>query len=81
MAHFYFDLHNDLDVVDREGRELSGLEAARNNAVTEAREIMTENVENGRLDLNHYIEIRDESGAVVNRTSFGEAVEVIPERR
>jgi hypothetical protein len=80
MPCFYFDLHNDVDVLDAEGKELSGLEEARKIALCEAREMIGASVQQGRVDLNHFIQVRDESGAVVHRLRFGEAIEIVPER-
>jgi len=77
---FYFDLHNDLDVADREGRDLSGMEAARENALCEAREMIAANVGEGRIDLNHFIQVRDEADNIVHRLLFGDAIIIVPRR-
>jgi hypothetical protein len=79
VPRFYFDLHNDEDVLDREGKELSGLDEARKVAVAEAREMICASVENGKIDLNHFIEVRDEAGKTVHRLHFGQAVRIVPE--
>lgn len=78
MPRYFFDLRNDVDVNDEEGRELAGLPAVRAVAIAEAREMMTESVLNGHLDLNHSIEVRDERGIVILIVHFGEAVNVKP---
>lgn len=78
MPRYYFDLKNDVDAKDEEGRDLPDLGAARAAAIAEARELMTESVLTGHLDLNHRIEVRDENGGVVLVMHFGEAVEVTP---
>lgn len=77
MPRFYFDLHNDLDVRDDEGRELPDLAAARAESIREAREMMTESVRNGRVALDHRIVVRDESDATVCVMRFGDAVEIV----
>ena len=79
MPRFYFDLHNDVDAIDGEGKELSGIDAAIENALGEAREMIAASVETGRIDLNHFIQVRDESGKIVHRIRFGEAVTFVPQ--
>jgi hypothetical protein len=81
MPIFYFDLINDLEVRDEEGRELPDVSAARDAAVLEAREMITEAARQGELDLNHRIEVRNEEGAVVHVLLYGEAVEIVPVRQ
>ena len=76
VPRYYFHLYNDVAVVDEEGRVLPDLASARANAVKEARELMLDTVAEGRINLSHRIEIADESGAVVARVTFGEAVTV-----
>ncbi|QIK78275.1 hypothetical protein G7077_04510 [Sphingomonas piscis] len=76
MARYFFDLKNDVDVRDEEGRELAGLDEVRTAAVAEAREMMTESVLSGHLNLDHFIQVRDEGGTVVLVMRFAEAVDV-----
>ncbi len=76
MPRFFFNLHNDLDAPDPEGRELPDLAAARDAAIREARELAAETVMQGRLDLGHFIEVADAAGAPLFRVRFGEAVTV-----
>ena len=78
MPRYFFDLKNDVDVADEEGRELADLAAVRAAAIVEAREMMTESVLLGRLNLGHSIEVRDESGSIVLVMPFGEAVDIVP---
>lgn len=78
MPRFYFDLHNDVDALDPEGKELPGIEQARSQAVLEARALLEDSAGKGRIDLNHFIEIRDESGKIVHRLHFGDVVTIIP---
>ena len=81
VPRYFFDLHNDVDVHDHEGKDLPNLDAARANALIEAREMMTESIKEGKLNLNHRIEVRDDSSAVIYVLHFGEAVRVIPEQK
>ena len=76
MPRYYFHLYNDIIAMDDEGKLLPHLEAARVNAVKEAREMMTETVAEGRINFSHRIDIADESGAIVDSVTFAEAVKV-----
>jgi hypothetical protein len=76
VARYFFHLYNDADVMDDEGVDLPDLDAARANAVKEAREIMAETVAEGRINFSHRIDIADESGAVLAAVTFAEAVRI-----
>jgi hypothetical protein len=77
MPLYFFDLHNDMDASDSEGQELSDLPAAKRLALKEARQMIAASVtEQGRIDLRHNIQVRDESGAIVHCIEFEDAVSV-----
>jgi hypothetical protein len=77
VPHYFFDLHNDLDVLDPEGRECADLAAAKDNVLKEARAMLQVSIgETGKIDLRHHIDVRDESGAVVHVLHFEDAVTV-----
>lgn len=75
MPRYFFDLYNDIDTVDGEGRELDGLEEAKQVALCEAREMIRSSARNGSINLNHRIEVRD-AGGVVFEMYFGDAVTI-----
>lgn len=78
VPRFYFHLYNDLDVVDREGEDLSDLADARQFAVNQARGMAGENIkQHGRIDLKHRIDIEDESNSVLESVSFGDAITIL----
>jgi hypothetical protein len=77
VPHYFFDLHNDIEAIDSEGRDFPDVEAAKVNAIREVREMMCESVQTGRVNLSHRIDVRDESGQVIHVVRFGEAVQVI----
>jgi len=59
------------DVFDEEGVEVESLDAARNLAITAAREILAhEMMMTGKSTLNRRIEIADESGTILASVSF-----------
>jgi len=76
MPHFYFHVHNDVEAIDPEGRELPDLDAAREAATRDAREMAAEMVMQGRLHLGHCIEVTDGKGAPVMTVTFGDVIEI-----
>lgn len=76
MPRYFFDLHNHLDTCDPEGKLLPDLDAAIVNAIKEAREMMQQSIAEGKLNLQHYIDVRDESGEVVYTLPFADAVTI-----
>lgn len=77
VPRYFFDLHNDAEVFDEEGREFPDIEAAKQNAIHEVREMMCESVQSGRVNLSHHIDVRDETGHIIHVVHFGDAVEVV----
>jgi hypothetical protein len=73
---FFFDLYDDMTVIDDEGAELPGLEQAREHALQNAAEIACTEVLERHLNLKHRIEVRDESGATVATVRFADVVKV-----
>jgi len=77
---YYFDLYNDMDVIDDEGCDLPDLEAAKAHALAEARTMIEANVaETGKVDLTHRMDVRNESGATVHSLRFEDAVRFVRE--
>jgi hypothetical protein len=76
MPYFFFHLYDDLIVPDPEGKELPSLQAARETALDNAREMACAEVLDGYLNLTHRIEIADESGKVLATVRFRDVVEV-----
>ncbi len=76
MPRYRFHIHNDLEVEDHEGTELSDLDAARRFAVRNARELICDSVREGHIDLRHHIEVADEAGARLFILTFGEAISI-----
>ena len=76
MPRYYFHLYNDVISMDDEGKMLPDLDAARANAIKEAREMMMETVAEGRINFSHRVEIADHKGDIAATVLFGEAVTV-----
>jgi len=77
VPKFYFHLHDDVDVPDDEGVDLSDLEAAQTYAVHCARVTFGESAKDeGRVVLHHRIDIEDEQRTVLATIYFRDAVSV-----
>lgn len=77
MPHYHFNLHNSIGfVADEEGQDLPDLDAARTEALRNARGIMAEEVRVGRLDLAGKLEVVDGGGASLLTIAFAEAIEL-----
>ena len=77
QMRYFFHLHNDVDCHDEEGRELADIEAAKAAAVKEARQMASESVLHGHLDLEHYIAVEDDAGTPLFTMTFGQVVRII----
>ena len=77
MPQFYFHLYNDMNVADHEGENLPDLAAAKAYAIVQARALAGATVkEEGRIALNHRIDIEDERQAVLATVSFRDVIAV-----
>ena len=74
MPRFFFHIFDHVEILDDEGMELPDAEAARSAALAGARAMICDQVKEGRLCLNHRIEVEDEAGATVLSIAFAEAV-------
>ena len=76
MPRFYFNLYDDVIARDLEGVELPNLAAARLNALTGARDIISEQVRRGYFVRSHWIDVTDEAGATVLHLPFRDAIDI-----
>ncbi len=76
MPRYFFHVHDDIVARDPEGVELPDLAAARACAIEGARSLMMTQVEEGRIHLDHWIEVTDQDDREVMRVPFSEAVTV-----
>lgn len=73
MSRYYFHVFNDDSVLDEEGAELPDWEAARARAIKSARALACDSIQNGHLNLDHRIEVVDESDKRIMTVTFREA--------
>ena len=77
MARYHLNLHECGTVyADEEGVDLPDPEAARAQAIKEARSIMAAEVREGQLCLSCHIEVADDLGHVILKIAFKDAVAV-----
>lgn len=77
MPLYFMHLVDSTDVLlDPEGIEMPA-EAVERAAVKAARDCMAGDVVNGQLDLRYRIDVHDETGKVVHRLPFSDAVDVL----
>lgn len=65
-------------IPDKEGAEWPDLEAARNEALLAAREVMRETLQQGFIPLSWCFEITDEYDQLLMRVTFADAVQLRP---
>jgi hypothetical protein len=77
VARYFFHLHEcGVFIPDEEGQELDDAEAARRQAVLEARHVMAAEVQTGKLCLSCRIEVVDETQRPVLAMPFKAALEL-----
>lgn len=78
MAKYYFHvLTSEGRVIDPEGTELEGMDAAHVSAIEDARALMSEAILEGKDISSRKIEICDENGALLQVVSFRSALTVV----
>lgn len=73
MPRFYFHVYNDIIATDEEGLDLPDVDAAREQAMDSARELVCESIHKGHLNLDHRIEVEDEQHHSVMTVSYRDA--------
>jgi hypothetical protein len=79
MPRFYFHVYNHIVAMDEEGLDLPDVEAAREQALESARELVCEDIHKGQLNLDHRIEVEDAAGKKVLTITYRDAFTVTGE--
>jgi hypothetical protein len=75
MPTFFFHIRGGgIEAEDFIGMDLPSLEAARDEAVRSARDIMMDEIQAGRLSLKRRIDVEDQDQRPVFSLPFGEAI-------
>jgi hypothetical protein len=75
MAKYYFHLYDDMVTIDEEGVDPPDIAAARVNAIASIRGLICGDVQTGRLDLRHRIEVTNDNERLFT-VSYREALEL-----
>jgi hypothetical protein len=78
MPTYYFNVHNDEDTFDDEGKDLANLDAAITHGIAGARSLAADTVLRGHLIGHHRVEIVDDEGNLLHTVRFDEAVNIQP---
>lgn len=76
MPRYFFHLYDDVVVRDEEGQELLDDAAARQMGMRSARQMASAQVLEGHLNLDHRIEVADESDTILTTVMFKDVVVV-----
>lgn len=77
MQRFFLHLHNGVGVIrDDEGQQFDDLGGERQAACESIRDILSNEVRDGVLDLRGRVEIADEAGAILAIVAYTDAVEL-----
>lgn len=76
MPRFFLHLIDRAVVRDDVGMEFDDADQAREEAIRSARDIMADQVRQGRLSLRDRIEVEDEAGNAVLTLAFRDAVQL-----
>ena len=77
MPHYFFHLHNDVDVPDFEGADLADLDTAQVYAVKQARALIGDGAKkDGRIVLHHRIDIEDVDHKVIATIRFADVLSI-----
>ena len=78
MARYYFHLRDGHDqLLDPDGTELPDQQAIEAAALRAARDMLSHELQAGRLDLRYRIDVEDEGGTVVHSLDLADAFETI----
>jgi len=77
MPHYHLHLYNSAETHDAEGRDFPDLAAAKEEAIRSSRDLMAEHVKAGEaVDLDHRIDVADDSGKVLASIGFRELITI-----
>ena len=78
MQRFFFHLRDHVhSIIDPEGVELPDLSAARQKALSAARDVLSADIKTGLIDLRFRIDVEIEAGQVVHSLPFAQVFTVI----
>ena len=80
MAQYYLQLRDGSDqLLDPDGLEYADLDELKRKVLIAAREMLSEGIKGGVIDLRFRIDAEDHDGTIVYTLGFAEAVSIIPD--
>jgi len=78
VALYFFHLSDGHDaLIDPEGREVANASEIGDVTLREARAMISQDALAGSVDLNQFIEVRNESGKLIYQLAFRDAVTIL----
>ena len=80
MARYYMQLRDGSDhILDPDGIEYADIDELKKKVLIAVRELMSEDIKGGVIDLRFRIDAEDREGVIVYTMGFAEAVNIIPD--
>lgn len=80
MAHYFMQLRDDTEqMLDPEGLEYADLDTLKKKVLIAVRDMISEEVRGGVVDLRFRVDAEDRDGLIVYTLGFAEAVRIIPD--
>jgi hypothetical protein len=77
VALYFFHLCDGRDtLLDGEGREIADIASINQVALTEARAMISQDALGGKILLGQFIEVRNDTGKLIHKLSFHDAVTI-----
>jgi len=77
LALYFFHLCDARDtLIDPEGREIADAACLGEFALKEARAMISQDALGGRITLDQFIEVRDDTGKLIHKVGFSDAVTI-----
>jgi len=78
VPRFFFHLRDHVhSIIDPDGDELPDLSAAKQKALSAARELLSAEIKTGLIDLRFRVDVEVEAGQVVHSLPFAQAFTII----
>jgi hypothetical protein len=82
VARYYMQLRDGTDhLLDPDGIEYADIDALKKKVLVAVRELISEDVKGGLIDLRFRIDAEDRDGVIVYTLDFADAVNIIPDEK
>jgi hypothetical protein len=81
-ARYYMQLRDGTEhLLDPEGIEYADIDALKKKVLVAVRELISEDVKGGVIDLRFRIDAEDRDGVIVYTLDFADAVNIVPDEK